>query len=67
MNLLTVIVSAVADLVMGAVQVACPKRREKPKTLRQRQQDRWLVGALIIGAILALTISWLLHRGGGSR
>ena len=67
MNLLIVIVSAVADLVTGAVQVARPKRPEKPKTRRQRQQDLWLVGALIIGVALALTIFWLIRQGWGSR
>ncbi len=67
MNLLIVIVSAVADLVMGMVQVARPKRPEKPKTRRQRHQYLWLAVALIIGVVLALTISWLLHQGWGLR
>lgn len=63
MNLLIIIVSAVGDLVMGAFKVAAPKRAEKPKTKRQRNQDRWLGAALIIGLLLAMGISWLLPRG----
>ena len=63
MNLLIVIASAVADLVKGAFKVAAPKRAEKPKTKRQRHEDRWLAVAVTIGLLLVLGISWLLHRG----